>query len=54
MSRSTMKSGISKRPREAIASTLLLQLKTQYPALPVPQTHQACPPLQMNHAVHPP
>lgn len=52
MAKSTMKSGISKGHREAIASTLLLQPKTEFLALLIPQTHQAFPPLQLNRAVH--
>lgn len=54
MAKSTMRNGISKGPREAIASTLLLWPKTEYLALLVPWTHQAFPPSQLSHAVpHP-
>lgn len=54
MAKSTMRSGISKGPREAIASTLLPRPKTEYLALLVPRTHQAFPPSQLSHAVPPP
>lgn len=54
MAKSTMRSGISKGPREAIASTLLLRPKTEYLALLVPWTHQAFLPSQLSHAVPPP